>query len=130
MTVHRHCSKKDLAVMVDVSTGESLRYVLSFRGARALFTLVNKQGTVLLSQTSDPGPPGPWALDWPGATPPNTVPGEFTHTLGMHFLAAAGYSYTVTKLDAAGQASIVKSCTYESDAADDAFFEPLTVFVS
>ncbi len=126
----RICSPSDIAVLVDISNGEQLRYSVSFRGARAVFTLVNKQGTILLSQTSAPGLAGPWALLWPGSTPPITLPGEFTHTIGFHFLAAAEYSYKVTKEDSAGATiAVVKDCRYLSNVANDVFFEPLSVFV-
>ena len=124
MTVTRRCNKKDLAVMVDVSNGERLRYAVSFTGARAVFTLANKQGTILLSQQSPPGSTGPWELVWPGSPPPNAIPGEFTHALGMHFLAAATYTYKVTKEDQSGaELTVVKDCTYESQDAEDVFFD-------
>lgn len=127
---NRTCSHGDIAVLVDVSHGEQLRYSVRFRGARAVFTLVNKQGTILLSQTSAPGLVGPWERVWPGNTPLTTLPAEFTHTIGLHFLAAAEYSYRVIKENAAGETiAVIKDCTYSSNAANDVFFEPLSVFV-
>ncbi len=126
----RTCTQSDLAVVLSATNGERLRYSVAFLGARAVFTLTNKQGTLLLSQASPPGGTGPWELVWPDGPPPNVLPSEFSHSLGMHFLAAAKYTYRVVKEDANGTVlAVVKDCIFESTEAEDAFFEPLSVFV-
>jgi len=130
MAVKRTCQKKDLAVLLKPLT-EYLLYEVSVKGASGKFELVQAPGnTVLLSGDDSPTGDGKYKRKWP--QDPDEIPDgdDVTHSLGIHFIDAVRYDYTVEHRGADDSViKVVKDCVYESQDPEDDFFEPLRVLI-
>ena len=126
MPVTESCSTSGLAVLVQLSAGQRLRYTIS-GGASATFTLRTEVPTTLLSDAAPAR-----VHEWPGSAADGPTANPVTHTLGMAFGEADTLDYTIELIDAAGGLiSVVKRCTYTFDGTPrPSFFTALDIFHS
>jgi hypothetical protein len=123
------CRANTMAVQLQVSEGEKIRYEVLFRGAQATFAIVDQHGVVILSSQDAPVEPGHFLTIWPTPTTNVKIPDDLTHTFGMHFIAATTYNWIATRIAKDGSPiEPLKNCTYERSSQTDSFFDPLRVF--
>ncbi len=126
----RECTKKLLSVEINAAEKEYLLYVVSAKGAQAVFALVDENDQVIFSHAD--GDPGQniYQRKWPLA--PGELPNddETTHTMAFHFITAQSYSYRVTHHRKDGSViAELKNCKYTGKPPRDTCFEPLHVDV-
>ena len=131
--VQRKCKpgQDKLAVQLDVSRGEKIRYEVRFRGAQATFAIVDQHGIVILSNQDPPIQPGLYVRVWPGPNDVVKVPDDLNHVCGMHFIAATDYALRATRVAANGNAlEPLKDCVFTRSNQTDSFFDPLRIFTA
>jgi len=130
MAVTAKCTADQLATELDITNGEALTYEVSFKGAQAIFSIVDQHGTIILSPADPPISAGHWRKRWPGKKGDAKAPDDLNHVFGMHFVGGATeYNYKVTRRDKNSHViDTCKNCKYTSTAPDDSFFDPLRVF--
>lgn len=129
MAVQKQVTKETPAVFVDVSGGESLRFKLTARGPRPVFTLVDsRMDKLLLSNQSAPVSNVPMVFERTWPLPIDSVPTATNHTMGLHFIAAPQYHYEVGLFDRTGQLLMALiDISYSSNVPEDVFFQGLSV---
>jgi hypothetical protein len=110
------------AVFLHASTGEFLRYQVSFLGAQGLYSIVDTSShSVLLSHMT-----GAAARDWP--MPMDQVFQHTNHTATFHFLQATQYTYRVDLHQAGGgHLRTLIDIDYASNNSSDVTFQNLDV---
>ena len=129
MAVQVDKTKESVAVVVNLSKGESLNYRVTVRGPQPIFRLVDSETTELLMSNNDPPaatmPLVVFARRWPLPSEPTQK--ATTHTMGFQFLGALSYRYEVDHILSDGTAESVIDITYSSDSPEDSFFQDLQV---
>ena len=126
MPVTESCTTNSLAVLVQLSAGQRLRYTIS-GGAGATFTLRTEVPTTLLSNAG-----AERVHEWPQSAAHGPTANPATHTLGMVFGQSDTLDFTIELIDAAGGLiSVVKNCSYAFDGTPQpSFFTALDIFHS
>jgi hypothetical protein len=97
-------------------------------GAQAVFAITDQHGEVILSPATPQVSPGTYETTWPQSNSNVKVPDDLNHALGMHFLTAPQYDYTITHHAKNGSVlSVRKKCQYVSTVQTDFFFEPFRI---
>jgi hypothetical protein len=122
-------TKESVAVVVNLSAGESLNYKVTVRGPQPIFRLVDSQTTELLMSNNDlpvaTMPQVVFERRWPLPSEPTQK--ATTHTMGFQFIGAVSYRYEVEKKAANGTTVSVMDITYSSNSPEDSFFQDLQV---
>ena len=121
MSVSADCEKGEnlLAIKLDVTNGEYLVYEVAFKGAQALFTVVDQHGVIVMDPT-DAISKSRFKCEWPAKKGDVKVPDDLNHVFSMSFVTAAEYDYVVIRRSKAGKKlEAVKNCTYASKVATD-----------
>jgi len=129
MAVQVDKTKESVAVVVNLSKGESLNYRVTVRGPQPIFRLVDSETTELLMSNNDaPAATMPlvvFARKWPLPSEPTQK--ATTHTMGFQFLGALSYRYEVNHILSDGTPESVIDITYSSNSPQDSFFQDLQV---
>lgn len=108
------------AVFVDASSGDFLRYRVSFLGGQAEFSIVDAVGhNILLSHKTGS------ARDWP--QPIDPVSQNTSHVATFHFLLATRYTYQVDLHRSDGSVRTLIDIDYSSNDSSDTVFQELDV---
>jgi hypothetical protein len=122
-------TKESVAVVVNLSSGEQLRYRVTVRGPQPIFRLVDSDTEdLLMSENDDPVATMPAVVferKWP--LPAEPTQKATTHSMGFQFLGAISYRYQVDKKTADGTTVSVMDITYTSKKPEDTFFQDLQV---
>ena len=130
MSVSADCVKGEnlLAIELDVTNGEYLVYEVSFKGAQALFTVVDQHGVIIMDP-KDAVSKSRFQRKWPAKKSDVKVPDDVNHVFSMSFLVATEYDYVVTRRSKKGaKLEACKNCTYTSKTATDTYHVPLRIF--
>ena len=118
-----------VAVTVDVTNGERLRYQITTRGAAPIFSLEDAGvEQILLTQDDEPASTVPLTHQrrWPRRG--DEIVTLSDHVLSLSFLAAVQYTY---KVDLLARGGAVKDAVIDMDfiatSAEDRHFQNLTV---
>lgn len=121
--------RNQAAVRLRVSQGETLRYEVVVDGPHGSFVIADEGDTVILSDRDPAASPGRYVRVWPGAGDSVGPGDEVSHSLGLTFLGAISYTWTITRVAASGAAvATLKRCRYERTQQTDVFFDALSIF--
>lgn len=121
--------RNQAAVRLRVSQGETLRYEVVVDGPHGSFVIADEGDTVILSDRDPAASPGRYVRVWPGAGDSVGPGNEVSHSLGLTFLGAISYTWTITRVAASGAAvATLKRCRYERTQQTDVFFDALSIF--
>ena len=127
MAVNKTVRKEDVAVLVRVRDGEHLVYKITVLGAQPIFTLVDQDSRLLMSQDDSSIPQMVYTRRWPNPTD-NPVKVNNDHTMALSFLAAIKYTYLVEHRRSDDSVkSVIIDVDYESQRPEDTFFQNLGV---
>ena len=129
MAVDVDVTTETVAVFLDVTDGERLRYRVTVKGASPIFTLVDSQAKKLLMSNKDKPvstmPDVVYERRWP--LPADQTLQVTSHTMGFHFLAAISYRYEVERQFENGSSEVLIDITYSSQSPEDWYFQDLDV---